>query len=146
MDSLFLAVRTLADAVDGFDEAAARALGIARSDLRALNLLEHGPMAAGEMGARLGLTSGSMTALVDRLVKAGYVSRRPAEVDRRKVMVHLEPATWQAFARVYGPCGEAVTAVAGQMPDRQVAAARDALTAVASAIRVEEAKLRHDSR
>jgi hypothetical protein len=47
---------------------------------------------------------------------------------------------------VYGPCGEAVTAVAGRMPSRQVAAARDALTAVASAIRVEEAKLRQESR
>lgn len=146
MDPLFAAVRTLADVVGGFDEAAARALGVARSDLRALNLLEHGPLAAGEMGAELGLTSGSMTALVDRLVKAGYVSRQAAEDDRRKVMVHLEPATWAAFARVYGPCGEAVSAVAGQLPPRQVTAARDVLAAVASAIRVEEAKLRQESR
>lgn len=146
MDPLFLAVRTLADAIDTFDDAAARTLGIARSDLRALNLLEHGPMAAGEMGARLGLTSGSMTALIDRLVKAGYVSRRPDDGDRRKVVVHLEPATWQAFSRVYGPCGEAVKGVAGQLPDPQVTAARDTLAAVASAIRDEGAKLREESR
>jgi DNA-binding MarR family transcriptional regulator len=142
---LLASVRSLADAVDAFDDAAARTLGVARSDLRALNLLEHGPLAAGEMGARLGLTSGSMTAPVDRLVKAGYVVRRPGEGDRRKVVVHLEPATWAAFARVYGPCGRAVATVTGRMPSRQVDAARDALAAVAAAIRTESDRLRRES-
>ena len=42
-DPLLLACRALSHAMDLFDEAACRALGIGRSDLRALNLLEHGP-------------------------------------------------------------------------------------------------------
>ena len=41
---LLLACRYLARAMDRFDEAACGALGLGRSDLRALNLLEHGPL------------------------------------------------------------------------------------------------------
>jgi predicted ArsR family transcriptional regulator len=42
--------------MDLFDENAAHALGIGRSDLRALNLLEHGPLSAAALADRLGLT------------------------------------------------------------------------------------------
>ncbi len=136
------AVRALGAALDRFDEAAGRALGLGRSDLRALNLLEHGPLSAGDLGERLGLTSGSVTVLVDRLINAGYVSRQPGATDRRTVYVHLEPATYAAFARVYAPCGQAVARLEESLSTQQLEVARHALQDLATAINTQEQRLR----
>ena len=69
-------------------QASAKACGLGATDLYALNLLElAGPMTPGELSARSGLTSGPTTRLIDRLERAGYVRRRPAPDDRRKVIV-----------------------------------------------------------
>lgn len=65
MQPLLGAVRALAGALEQFDDAAAQTLGVGRSDLRALNLLEVGALPAGVLAARLGLSSGATTALVD---------------------------------------------------------------------------------
>lgn len=138
----FAAVRELGAAMDRFEEAAARALGIARSDLRALNLLEHGPVGAREIAQHLRLTSGSVTGVVDRLVDAGYVSREADPDDRRRILVRLEPAVHAAFARVYAPCGQAVQGIATALDADVAAAAADALRRTAAAIDAEEARLR----
>jgi DNA-binding MarR family transcriptional regulator len=133
--ALLAAVRELGAALDAFDEAAARALGIGRSDLRALNLLEHGPVAAGALAATLSLSSGAVTALVDRLVHAGYVERVADPGDRRRVLVQLRPQTYAAFARVYAPCGRAVAGVGEDVGPRSVTTARRVLAAVTAAVR-----------
>lgn len=107
-DPLLLACRDLARAMDRFDDAACGALGLGRSDLRALNLLEHGPLGASALAERLGLTRPAVTALIDRLAVAGYVARVAVAGDRRATAVELRPATWKAFAQVYRPLGEQV--------------------------------------
>ena len=61
-------------------------------------VLRRGPMTAGELGMATGLTSGSVTALIDRLEAGGYVHRQRGEKDRRKVYVHADPAKMAAFA------------------------------------------------
>lgn len=96
-DPMLLACRQIGRAMDLFDEDAARVLGVGRSDLRALNLLEHGPLSAATLADCLALTRASVTALVDRLAHAGYVSRSPDPHDFRSVSIGLERPTWQAF-------------------------------------------------
>jgi DNA-binding MarR family transcriptional regulator len=119
---LLLACRDLARAMDLFDEAACAVLGLGRSDLRALNLLEHGPLGPSVLAQRLGLSRPAVTALVDRLAGAGYVARVPVAGDRRATAVELRPATWRAFARVYRPLGERVrAATAGLTPAERAA-------------------------
>jgi DNA-binding MarR family transcriptional regulator len=44
-----------------------------------------------ELGQRLGLSSGGVTVLVDRLQDAGHVERHPHPVDRRKRILSLTP-------------------------------------------------------
>lgn len=61
-DELLMACRRISEAMDLFDEAAAGKLGVGRSDLRALNLLEHGPLSPGELAKRLGLTKAASPA------------------------------------------------------------------------------------
>ena len=50
------------------------------------------PLTAGGLGAELDLSSGAVTALVDRLERAGHVTRARDAADRRKVLLHYSPA------------------------------------------------------
>jgi MarR family transcriptional regulator, 2-MHQ and catechol-resistance regulon repressor len=68
-------------------------LGMCTSDFGALELLLHkGPQPVNALGRRLLLTSGSMTAAVDRLERRGLVGRRPDPLDRRARVVFLTPS------------------------------------------------------
>ena len=107
-DPLLIACRKIGRAMDLFDETAAQRLALGRSDLRALNLLEHGPLSPAALADQLNLTRTAVTALIDRLVYAGYASRSPDATDRRSIRVALEPVTWEAFANVYRPLGQRV--------------------------------------
>jgi DNA-binding MarR family transcriptional regulator len=120
---VLLACRALARAMDEFDEAAGDALGLGRSDLRALNLLEHGPLSPSTLARRLGLTRPAVTALISRLEDAGHVARVPVPGDRRAAAVELRPATWQALAGIYRPVGERIGRLDAELDDT----GRDAL-------------------
>jgi MarR family transcriptional regulator, 2-MHQ and catechol-resistance regulon repressor len=66
--------------------------GLCLSDFMALEALLHkGPLTVGEIGARVLLASGSMTAAIDRLEKMGLVRREFTEKDRRARVIHLTP-------------------------------------------------------
>jgi DNA-binding MarR family transcriptional regulator len=108
-DPLLVAVRRLGTVLDRFDDAVARQLGVHRTDLRAMHLLEDGQVTAGEIAARLELTTGSVTALIGRLVAAGLATRTVDPHDRRVVRIALLPETWQRLANVYGPAGQQVS-------------------------------------
>jgi len=83
-------VRRSQSATDRFDQAVADALGLGRTDMRCLDVLERqGAVAAGQLARQTGLTSGAMTAAVDRLEASGYVRRVRDEHDRRRVLIEL---------------------------------------------------------
>lgn len=64
--------------------ARARELGLHQVELAALeHLAVLGGLTPGELGHRLGLTSGGVTALAGRLIDAGHVARGPHPSDRR---------------------------------------------------------------
>ncbi|MGH7530012.1 MAG: MarR family transcriptional regulator, partial [Gemmatimonadales bacterium] len=101
-------VRAYQRAVDAFDEAAAAALGVNRTDLRCLDvLLERGSASPGELAAALGLTTGSVTAMLDRLERMGYLSRTSDPADRRRVQVRPAAAATRAADRLWGPLATA---------------------------------------
>ena len=92
-DAIAAAVRRwVADAVL-HDHAVAHAVGLGASDARFVGLLgRHGPLTPGRLAALSGLTTGTVTGVVDRLERAGFVRRERDAGDRRKVLVVLEPA------------------------------------------------------
>jgi DNA-binding MarR family transcriptional regulator len=122
---LVAAMRLLHVAVDRLDALAAARLGIARNDLRCLILLEFGPVAPRMIGERLGLTSGSVTALVDRLEKQGYVRRNPDASDRRAVLVEATPLATTRLIAVYRPVSGALAKLAERYgPERAAGATK----------------------
>lgn len=85
-----------------FHSAVAESLGLHATDLRALRLLAEKPMTAGALGEGLRLTGAAITALIDRLEKACYVSRDRDAVDRRKVTIHLRAERLREIDEAYG--------------------------------------------
>jgi DNA-binding MarR family transcriptional regulator len=57
-----------------------------------VELLGQSPRTVGELGARVGMDTGTITPLLKRLEKSGYVTRRRNVHDERKVVVELTPA------------------------------------------------------
>ncbi len=94
-----------------FHAAVAAQAGINITDVNCLAILDkEGPMTAGQLAQRMGLTrGGAITAVIDRMEKAGFLRRRPDPVDRRRVIVELvrEGAyhnlqeTFEEFSRSY---------------------------------------------
>ncbi len=82
------AFRELFSAVDTALDAAAARLGVNRTDLRCLEVLDRrGPLPAGAVAEAAGLSPAAVTKIVDRLVALGYVERTRDAADRRRVVV-----------------------------------------------------------
>lgn len=108
--AILAATRGLYEAMYRFDARAAAELGLHVTDLRCVNALEAGPLTAGEIGARLALTSGSVTALINRLVAAGFAERLGDAADRRRARVALLPRFREEADRIYAGLGRAIEA------------------------------------
>jgi DNA-binding MarR family transcriptional regulator len=104
---LFDAVRANQVATDKMDDAAARGMGVNRTDARALDIVERlGPVTAGKLSIDAGLTSGAVTAVIDRLVEKGYVRRVADPNDRRRVLIEKTDKLDRVSERFYGPLAE----------------------------------------
>ena len=104
---LLAAVRANQNATDQMDDAAARGMGVNRTDARCLDVVaQFGPITAGRLAAAAGLTTGAVTAVIDRLVAKGYLRRVADPGDRRRVMVEVTEELEQIAGRFYGPLAE----------------------------------------
>jgi DNA-binding MarR family transcriptional regulator len=75
-----------------FDERIGEFLGINHTDARCLDIVQRvGRISPGQLAIQSGLTTGAVTAVVDRLEAAGYVARSRDPVDRRKLWVEATP-------------------------------------------------------
>lgn len=126
-DEILAATRRLYEAMYRFDAWAAAELGLHVTDLRCVNALESGPLTAGEIGARLALTSGSVTALINRLVRAGFVERVEDAEDRRRAMIALTSKFRAEADRVYSCLGRAISAEFAQVSHADSRAAIDTI-------------------
>ncbi len=126
-DKILAATRRLYETMYRFDAWAAAELGLHVTDLRCVNALENGPLTPGEIGARLALTSGSVTALINRLARAGFVERVEDADDRRRATIALTPRFRAEADRVYSCLGRAISAEFAQTSHADVRAAIDTI-------------------
>jgi DNA-binding MarR family transcriptional regulator len=91
-EELIREVRRSHAATDRFDQAVADALGINRTDMRCLDIVQlEGRVTAGRLAELTGLTTGAITTVIDRLEKAGFARRVRDPHDRRRVLVEMSP-------------------------------------------------------
>jgi DNA-binding transcriptional ArsR family regulator len=99
-----------------FHQALANLAGVAVTDLKCLDYVDRkGDVTAGDLAQLTGLTTGAITAAIDRLEKAGLAKRERSERDRRKVFIRLCPSP--AMARLL-PFYEALGRESAQMVTR----------------------------
>jgi DNA-binding transcriptional regulator GbsR (MarR family) len=117
-----LALRSGNAVMQLFGAASAELIGINVTDLNCLNILAlSGRMTAGELARATGLTTASITGVVDRLEVAGYVRRERDPHDRRRVVVVLDAERGlRDIVPVFIPVMEAWQAIAEQYTDEQL--------------------------
>jgi len=75
-----------------FHQAIADRLGMHVTDHKCAEvLLGTGPITAGDLAQRTGLTTGAITGVIDRLEKAGFARRAKDAEDRRRVIIEPLP-------------------------------------------------------
>ena len=90
-------------ATDLFDERVGNFLGINRTDGRCLDIIGRlGRVSAGQLANESDLTTGAVTAVIDRLEGAGYVQRSRDPLDRRKIWVECTPHVNELVAIIFG--------------------------------------------
>jgi DNA-binding MarR family transcriptional regulator len=73
-----------------FHQAVANLVGVSVTDMKCLDYVDRGgDVTAGDLARMTGLTTGAITAALDRLEKAGLARRERSETDRRKVFIRI---------------------------------------------------------
>ena len=87
-------------------------LGLSAAELLALaHLSLDGPLGPTDLTRRLHMTTGAMTAILDRLAERDYVVREPHETDRRRIVVRLTTSGRdRIFTQVHGMAASVVAA------------------------------------
>ncbi|MCZ9340674.1 MarR family transcriptional regulator, partial [Streptomyces sp. TRM76130] len=78
------------------------------------------PMTPGRLRERLGLTSGAVTACIDRLERAGHIRRVRESADRRVVHLHYAADARSAARSWFRPLAEATDAARSRFTEDEL--------------------------
>ena len=112
--------------VGGLAEAAiasvARRHGLSHVALNALAVIEGNgaPMAAGAIGDRVHITSGTMTSVLDTLERNGYIERLTDPDDRRRVLVDVTPDAQAVLNRLLPEVAQTTTSTLARFGDKEL--------------------------
>jgi DNA-binding MarR family transcriptional regulator len=95
MDNIEELTRLLIEFYERFsswEQGVVRETGLTLPQMHTLEIIgATGNLRMKEVAEKMGVTTGSLTVLVDRLVRAGLVERKPDAKDRRSIRVGLTP-------------------------------------------------------
>src|SRR6059058_2904988 len=125
-------------------QAAADRIGINATDLNCLNILSFsGRMTAGELARATGLTTASITGVLDRLEEGGFVRRERDPKDRRRVIVTLNPGPGlREIGPTFGPLVRAWREAAAGYSDEDLRLLLDFQLKLEQIVRDQLARLR----
>jgi DNA-binding MarR family transcriptional regulator len=114
--------------------ALARRLGLTDSEVLAIqHLARAGELTPGQLGALLQLSSGGTTGLIQRLERAGHVSRHAHPRDGRSTVVCLTPAIAAWATDAWAPFVAEVEGLAAALPEGEQEVVRRFLDGAAQA-------------
>jgi DNA-binding MarR family transcriptional regulator len=143
IDSVIRSLRRVNYQGSFFGQTVAVRFGISESDVEALELLiDAGSATAGRLSEIMGLTTGAVTRVIDRLEQAGFVRRIPDPADRRRVIVEVIPEKVAAVEATMARVGEKSASEIGHYSDADLAVINDFLTRIAQITHDEATALR----
>jgi DNA-binding MarR family transcriptional regulator len=111
-----------------FHAAIAEQVGLGPTDEKTLFLLRGlGPLTAGEIAQHTGLTTASVTNLIDRLERKGFVQRVRDASDRRRVIVQPNDARLAELDQIFSQVVGTFDGVLDTYDDAQLATIADFL-------------------
>ena len=114
------------------NQVVAQRMGLGGSDSQFLGLLSlNGPMTPGRLAEMSGLTTGTVTGVIDRLEAGGFVRRERDPGDRRKVVVLPVPEGVARISDHYQQHGAHMESVLSSRDDDQLRVIADFLTDMA---------------
>src|SRR5580704_2878027 len=122
MDRYVPLIREFATRDALFHEAVAKKIDLHSTDEKVLRLLGADAMTAGDLVNYTGLTGAAVTALVDRLVNLGYVTRERDIGDRRKVVIRAVSTKLGDINELYGGLRGALQALLAGYDNAEFAA------------------------
>ena len=114
----------------------ARRYGLSHAALNALAVIEGagGPIPAGEVSARMHITTGTMTSVLDTLERNDYVRRIADPSDRRRVLVDITSEAQAVLDEMLPDVQHVIAAAMASIDDDALQALIDALAVVSAAI------------
>ena len=98
---LYIALTRTYKAVLEKDQRNIRGYGLNASEFGVLELLYNkGPHPLQQIGGKILITSGTITYVIDKLVKKGLLTRRPCDMDRRIIYAELTEAGKQRMDEI----------------------------------------------
>jgi DNA-binding MarR family transcriptional regulator len=124
-----LLLRRLTVEVDAVGSRFADLHGMGRTDVRALVAIMDAArggqaLTAGALGSAVELSSASVTALVDRLERAGHVHRVRDAEDRRRVVLEMTESAMRAGGEFFGGLQHDLEAAMRSYTDEELAVVR----------------------
>lgn len=103
VESVSLNLKQMIMELAAANEAVGRSQNLQGTDYSCLSyLVERGsPLSPKDLITHLGVTSGAVTGIVDRLERQGYVRRAPNPDDRRGTLVSLDPQRASSFITAF---------------------------------------------
>lgn len=130
-----------------FLQAVAERSGMNLTDLQCLTILTStGPITAGQLTEMMGLTTGAITGVVNRMERAGYVRREKDPADARRVIVHpTMEALERAGAGFFGSQERVMDELLSGYDDRDLAVFLEIMRKSNAKTRAETARIRTSS-
>src|SRR5215217_4116490 len=129
-------------------QAVAERSGMSLTDLQCITILTStGPITAGRLAEEMGLTTGSVTGVIDRMERAGYVRREKDPDDARRLIVRPVSETLErAGAGFFASQGRVLEELMSEYDERELALFLDLMRKSTAMTREETARIRAASR
>ena len=116
---LIRALRAMNSELAASNRTVAAQTGLNDSDLAVLDILHReGPQTPTALARRTRMGTTTMTSVLRRLTRDGWVERRPSETDLRSFTIHATSV--DRLAEIFLPANQKLTALVEHWPDSQV--------------------------
>ena len=116
---LIRALRAMNSELTASNRAVAARTGLNDSDLAVLDALHRdGPQTPTSLARRTRMGTTTMTSVLRRLIRDGWIERRPSETDLRSFTIHA--TSIDRLAEIFLPANQKLTALVEHWPDSQV--------------------------
>ncbi len=134
-----LLLRRLSVELDAVGQRFATLHGLGRTDVRALVAIMDAArrgeaLTAGVLGQAVDLSSASVTALVDRLERAGHVRRVRDPQDRRRVVLEMSESAMAAGGQFFGGLNRDLLAAMADYSEEELAVVHRFLSEVTAVV------------